>query len=71
MSDKRRRVQLALFKCQVDKVEQGVIGCKFRIIMPNGGYIEVDNSSFPLDVQVGDILTLYTEVYRPLPGGLQ
>jgi hypothetical protein len=63
-------VQLALAKCGVVNVQQGEHGCKFRMVLPGGATVEVDNS-FPLDVRVGDLLTLYTEVYRAQPSSYQ
>lgn len=50
-----------LGKYQVVKVEKGLTGTHFVLQLPNNVKMQAD---LPLiaDIQVGDILTLYTEV---------
>ena len=56
------RYKLLLAKAQVTKIENGELGCRFSVALPNGITIEADLSFVP-DVRVGDILSVYTELY--------
>jgi hypothetical protein len=55
------RLKLIFGKFPVIKAEHGQWGTKFVIQLPHGITLHAD-SSVPTDVQVGHLLTLYTEV---------
>ena len=61
-AEKKVRYKLVLAKAQVTKVQIGELGCKFSIALPNGITIEADLSFIP-DVRVGDVCSIYTELY--------
>jgi hypothetical protein len=56
------RYKVLLDKCQVTHVASGATGIKFLAISPKGMKIEAD-LSFKPDVQVGDVLSIYTELW--------
>jgi len=56
------RYKLLIAKCQVTKVSRGDLGCKFSVALPQGIILEAD-LAFAADVRVGDILSLYTEIF--------
>jgi hypothetical protein len=55
------RLKLVFGKFPVVKAEHGQWGTKFVIMLPHGITLHAD-ANVPTDVQVGDLLTLYTEV---------
>lgn len=57
----RFRLRLVLCKAQVRKVEQGLTGLAMEVALPGGVTLKVDVPVIA-DVQLGDLLTLYTEV---------
>jgi len=62
------RLRLIFGKFPVIKAEHGQWGTKFSISLPHGITLQAD-ANIPTDVQVGDLLTLYTEVLADaLPG---
>jgi hypothetical protein len=61
-AESKVRYKILLTKAQITKIERGELGCKFKAISPNGMTIEADLSFVP-DVRVGDILSIYTELY--------
>ena len=61
-AQKKVRYKVLLDKCQITKVEHGELGCSFQAISPKGMGIKAD-LSFEADVRVGDILSIYTEIY--------
>jgi hypothetical protein len=61
-AEKKVRYKLLLTKAQVTSLHRGELGCKFKAITPNGMTVEADLSFVP-DVRVGDILSIYTELY--------
>ena len=67
------RYKLLLAKAQVTKIKHGELGCRFSVALPNGITIEADLSFVP-DVRVGDVLSVYTELYahaNPGPSSIQ
>jgi hypothetical protein len=56
------RYKVLLDKCQITNVTLGNLGCSFHAISPTGMTIRAD-LSFRADVRVGDILSIYTELY--------
>jgi hypothetical protein len=56
------RYKVLLDKCQVTKVGRGELGCSFEALSPKGMGIKAD-LSFQADIRVGDILSIYTEIY--------
>ena len=62
------RYKLLLAKAQVTKIENGELGCRFSVALPNGITIKADLSFVP-DVRVGDILSVYTELYAHANSG--
>ena len=61
-AEKKVRYKILLDKCQVMEVKDGKLGTSFKAITPSGMTIAADLSFRP-DVAVGDILSIYTEVY--------
>ena len=55
------RYKILVTKAQVIKVEKGALGGRFYVQLPQGIVITFD-LSFPVDVAVGDLLSIYTEV---------
>jgi hypothetical protein len=67
------RFRLVLGKVQVIAVEKGATGMKFRVDMGNSVKATID-CPIGADVQLGDWLTLFTEVLadaNPFPAPLQ
>ena len=61
-AEKKIRYKVLLDKCQVTHVTTGELGCSFSAISPKGMTIKADLSFTP-DVRVGDILSIYTELF--------
>jgi hypothetical protein len=67
------RYKLLLDKCQVIEATYGELGLTFKAISPRGMTIKAD-LSFQADLRVGDILSIYTEIYahaNPGPTSVQ
>jgi len=56
------RYKLLLDKCQVTNVTVGTLGISFYAISPKGMTIRAD-LSFQPDIKIGDILSIYTELW--------
>ena len=72
-AENKVRYKVLLDKCQVTNVTQGELGCSFTALSPKGMSIRADLSFTP-DVRVGDILSIYTELYahaQPSTASLQ
>ena len=60
--EKKVRYKILLDKCQVIEAQNGKMGLSFKAISPRGMTIKAD-LSFQADLRVGDILSIYTELY--------
>jgi hypothetical protein len=58
----RVRYKVLLAKAQIVSLQQGELGTKFKAVTPNGLSLEADLSFHP-DVRVGDICSIYTELW--------
>ena len=61
-TEKKVRYKVLLTKAQVTSLQRGELGCKFKAVSSSGLTLEADLSFVP-DVRVGDILSIYTELY--------
>jgi len=61
-TENKVRYKILLEKAQVTHLTKGDLGVKFLAITPRGMTIQADLSFIP-DVKVGDILSIYTELY--------
>ena len=60
--EKKVRYKLLITKSQVIKVEQGALGTRFYVQLPQGIILTAD-LTFEADVKQGDVLSIYTEIY--------
>jgi hypothetical protein len=56
------RITLVLARVRVSKVDKGLTGIRFVMELPGGPFTITADVPIVADVQVGDLLTLYTEV---------
>ena len=67
-TQKKIRYKILIAKCQVNKVEDGQFGTRCLLTLPQGITLDMDLSFRP-DVKVGDVLSIYTEVYAHAQSG--